>query len=233
MPNVARSTLTEVHRKLSEICFTILSLYDETRWKRQQQIIYSTVASWETASEAYMIQTRENNVSFPFASLTRDTSQETYKLWNKGMIGHNPINPQESSVKIVEVKPTRAIFILSIYDQKFEDIETLADIFISQGQEVQRFDYYSDILEDTSRFSFNFNEPIHEMIADKAEKRKGKGIIYGINIPIVVDCILGIKAEHKIIKEAILRILNRVHEPLPDDITQEEGVEIESIDENS
>ena len=229
MPDLARSSLSEVNRKLAEISYSILNVFDNKRWKNQKQVIYSTVSDWDTAYEAYLVYNKTDNVKFPFAALTRDPTQETYKLWNKPFTAYENLIEGETSVNAVRVKPVRVNYILTIYDQRLEDIEALADIFILEGQNTYRFDYESSVLGQPARVSFTIGEPVHEMIPDKAEKRSGKGFVYGLNITIVVDSVLGIKVEAKIIEQALFNVLTRIPEPLPDEIQDEDDTESEII----
>ena len=230
MARPARSTLSEVTRKLSEVSFEILKLFDKDRWINSEQLIYSTVSAWETSYEAYLVQRKIENVKFPFAALTRNNTQETQKLWNKTLTAYNNNVDTNTEVNSVKIKPVRVEYILAIYDQRLEDIEAIADLVIVQGQETQRLDYFSEVLQQQDRISFIMQEPVHEMIPDKAEKRKGKGFIYGLYIPIIVDCVLGIKAEEKLITTAVLNTVTRIPEPLPEDIQTLPDVESETID---
>lgn len=232
MSNQARSTLSEVNRKLAEVCYNILNVFDDKRWVTPLQLVYSTVLGWETSYEAYLIQRKLDNVKFPFASLTRNSTQETFNAWNKSFTAYEGLVEGQDSVKSVRIKPVRIEYILSIYDQRLEDIEAFADIIISQGFTTQKLEYFSNVLDQPSSISFIFKEPIHEMIPAKEDKRRGSGFVYGLNIPIIVDCVLGIKGEEKIIKEAILRTLYRIPDPLPSDITEEDGVEIDTVNED-
>lgn len=232
MENKPRSTLSEVNRKLAEVCYSVLNVFDSQRWVESNQLVYSTVAGWDTAYEASLVARKIDNVKFPFACLTRGPTQTTYSAWNNAFTAYEPYIEGSSGVKSARVKPVRIEYTLAIYDQRLEDIETFADIIIAQGHSTQSLDYFSEVLEQPSGISFIFGEPVHEMIPDKAEKRKGKGFVYGLSIPVIVDCVLGIKGEEKIIKEAISRVLYRIPDPLPADITQEPDVEIDIVNED-
>lgn len=231
MSNVRASTLTEVSEKLGQVCFSILQSLDSERWVTPQQLIYSTVVGWDTAYEAYLVARRLDNISFPFAALTRGSTQTTTKLHNRSFtVNAIPVNNAQS-VKSAEIKPVNIEYNLAIYDQRLEDTEKIVDLIVTQGQDVQKLNFDSEILEQPTSISFNFLEPEYELMPGKNEKRKEKGFIYGLNIPIKLDCVLGTASDVNLIYEAVSSITT--YNPIPENPENNYRTETETITEDS
>lgn len=207
MPKVIKSTLVEVHQNLSIILFNILKELEPEGWQNPNQVVYSTVDDWDTAYHSYLLQNNIEEVKFPFASLTRDPTQQPYAQWNSPLSVHEGPNYKEYEVKGGIVRPVDCKFYWTIYRKDFINLESLADFLIVAGSDTQRFQYYSNILEQNSEFSFHFETPTHDKLPDKEEKIRGRGFIFSLKIPITVNCVLGMKKDRPIIAQIVQKTI--------------------------
>lgn len=196
------STLLEVHTFLNEICFRILKGMLPDFWKESKQVVYSSRDEWDTAYRSYLEYNKIADVKFPFATITRDSTQVTQRPYSEPM---RLVDRREASPNVggVLIKQCRCTFMLTLYEKAYSRLELFADFIIAQGWESQRVDFTSEVLNAPSRFSFIFGEPEKVMIAGKDERNNQNGHIYSLSIPIIVDTVLGIKTEEKLITEVV------------------------------
>ncbi|NNK82757.1 MAG: hypothetical protein HKO92_06515 [Flavobacteriaceae bacterium] len=202
MSIVLNSTLVEVHKNLNKIIFNILQALEPDAWKDQGQIVYSTVNDWDTAYQSYLVKNNIEEVKFPFASLTRNETQNPYATYN------DPFTVwQNDTGQGARIKPVRIEFELVIYRREYINLESIADYIIVQGTDTQKYSFYSEILEQDTEFSFHFETPSHAMVAGKEEKLRSQGFIFSLNIPIVVDCVLGLRKDQKLITTIVQKTI--------------------------
>lgn len=207
MPKIINSTLVEVHKNLSIVLYNILKELEPEGWQNPNQVVYSTVDDWDTAYHSYLLQNNIEEVKFPFASLTRDPTQEPYAHWNSPLSVNEAPNYKDYEVKGCIIRPVDCKFYWTIYRRDFVNLESLADFLIVSGSDLQKFPYYSDILEQDSEFSFHFETPIHDKMPDKEEKIRGSGFIFSLKIPITVNCVLGMKKDKKLIAQIVQKTI--------------------------
>jgi len=196
-----QTTLVEVHLQVRKACFAILNnLYPEA-WTDIKSVVYSTVDDWETGYSSYLNYNTEKVVNFPLATLTRIATQESYAQFSSALPVHYIT---ESGVAPGgNIRPVKCTFSLKIYEREFNHLENIINLIIVSGDETQRFSYFSDALQADAQISFRFLEPEHIMIPDKTGKVEGSGYLYSVNIPIEVDCTLGIAKDQKLINQII------------------------------
>lgn len=195
------NTLVEVHIQVRKACFAILNnLYPEA-WTDIKSVVYSTVDDWETGYSSYLNLNTEKVVNFPLATLTRIATQESLHQFSSPLQVH-----QDGTSGIAQgglIRPVKCTFSLKIYEREFNHLENIINLIIVSGDETQRFSYFSDVLQADAQISFRFLEPEHTMIPDKSSKVEGSGYLYAVNIPIEIDCTLGIAKEQKLINQII------------------------------
>lgn len=203
MPKQANCTLIEIHKELTNILYSVLQTLEPEAWENPKQLVYSTVDDWDTAYHSYLLQNDTEVVKFPFATLTRSETQEAYAQWNNPLLVNDPPSNEVYEVKGALIRPVRIPFNWTLYRRDFEYLEQLADILIISGSDVQEHKFASEVLGQDSEFSFYFEAPLHTMIPAKEEKIRGRGFIFSLTVPIVVDCVLGIKKDQKLINQII------------------------------
>lgn len=208
MALIYQSTLNEVEICLRDVCYGILNKLLPQWWQHNGQIVYSTVDDWDTAYRMYLEYNKIPDVKFPFGTLTRETTQVTQRPFGTPY-RFTQAQAQEGDLQVKGgiIKPVRCTFNLTLYTRQMGSLEMFADFIIAQGYETQRFDYQSEVLDAPSRFSFQFDEPTHAMLPDKAEKLQGKGHIYSLTVPIIVDTVLGIGTTENLIGEVISEVI--------------------------
>jgi hypothetical protein len=198
------STLIEIHTNLNYVLFEILKALDPDSWQEQKQIVYSTVNDWDTAYQSYLVKNNIEEVKFPFATLTRTETQDSFTQWNAPLTLHEaPVNGNYS-VKGVIIRPVRCRFNWTIYTKDYLSLENLVDLLVLSGSEIQVFNFYSEVMKQHTEFGFFFEAPSHNLIPSKEDKLRGHGFIYSLTVPIVLDCVLGVQKGQKLISEIIL-----------------------------
>ena len=84
-------------------------------WQDSNQIVYSTVDDWDTAYHSYLLQNNREEVKFPFATLTRDPTQEPYAQWNSPLKVHEAQSNKEYQVKGCTIRPVDCKFSRLLY----------------------------------------------------------------------------------------------------------------------
>lgn len=219
MPKKAKATLIEVHENLNTVLFSILQTLEPDAWKDQSQIVYSTVDDWDTAYQSYLVKNNIEEVKFPFATLTRDPEQEPYAQWNSPLTVNEGPEYKSYEVNGAIIRPVRLKFNWTIYRRDYEWLEQLADLLIVSGSDVQEFPFFSEVLGQDSELSFFFETPRHNMIPAKDDKIRGRGFIFSLTVPIVVDCVLGVSRKQKLIAQIISKyILENIEEVISEEI---------------
>jgi hypothetical protein len=231
MAVIYSSTLLEVHTHLNNIVFRILNKMMPDFWKENKQVVYSSVDEWDTAYRSYLDYNKIEEVKFPFATITRETTQVTQRPWSE------PIRLVDRRQAIsnpagVLVKQCHCDFNLTLYEKQLGTLEMFSDFIIAQGWETQRVDYISEVLGAPSRFSFIFGEPTHSIIADKNNRYSENGHIYSVTIPIKVDTVLGIQTQEKLITEIVACINDQLSEAVLEVVTVEGEPDAQPIDES-
>ena len=207
MPKGINSTLTEMQIKLSEILFKILQGLEPEAWENQGQIIYSGVDDWDTAYNAYLTVNNIKEVKFPFCTLTRIETQSAFSEWNSPLTVHQAPTYKQYEVDGAVVRPVQCRFNWTIYRKDHLRMEDLIDSLIIFGSETQQYQFDSEVLGLPSEFSFHFEAPTHVMIPNKDERIRGRGHIFSLTVPVVVDCVLGVPKDQKLIVEIIQKII--------------------------
>lgn len=207
MPKELNSTLVEVQLKLSEILFKVLQGLEPNAWQNQGQMVYSGVDEWDTAYNAYLTVNNIEEVKFPFCTLTRMETQDAFSQWNSPLTVHEQPEAGKFEIPGAIIRPVQCRFNWTIYRRDHLRMEDLIDSLIVFGSETQQFKFYSEILKQESEFTFNFEAPTHTMIPSKEERIRGRGFIFSLTVPVVVDCILGISKDQKLIAQIIQKII--------------------------
>lgn len=213
MSQLKNSTLLETHTQLLNVCYSILDALDDEAWNDSKQVVYSTVNEWETAYMSFLKQNEVQDVKFPFATLTRSPSQESFKINNKTYQAFEEYDGNTLTVPGVRVRPVVLPFELTIYEnQAFDRLEAVADMFMVDGFQTQEVVYFSDVLQQENRVCFIFGDPEHRMIPTKEDKTEGRGFLYSLTIPMQVSTVLGVRNEVKLISQIVADININNHE---------------------
>jgi hypothetical protein len=208
MACIRSATLNEVNFNIRQVIFNVLNEIDPDYWVDLNQVIYSTVAEWDTAYSSYLIQNKAQTVKYPFASFTRNISQATQKQFGAPFIAYNSstLDPQTRKVEGAKIKPVRFTYDLIIFEKEMGNLEAIADILIVEGYQVQDFEYDSVALNAKNRITFQFDEPFLSMVPNKKDKQEGHGFIYALSVPIIVDTVLGYQSKLGIIEKVIIKL---------------------------
>lgn len=193
---MASSTLSEVTITLAKVIYAVMSKLDNEAWVDTKQVVYSTSDEWDTAYSSFLRLNKVKDVKFPFASLTRNSSQETQMMPRRSL-------QVTGNTRDAKIKPTTLTYTITIYEKELSKIEAIVNSILLNGMDDQRVDFDSKVLGAPSSLRFALGEPEHSMVPTKDDKVSGHGFIYSLSIPMTVWCTLGVSTEQKLIKQII------------------------------
>jgi hypothetical protein len=190
----ASCTLAEIHLKLIDKMYSYLNNIDPTQWIDSIQVFYSPVKGWDNVIRIYEKKNKTNNVKFPFAVITRkpELSKEN-DISRRGWYTDYLKTGTTADGKQFQCLPVKVIYDMVIYDDTYNNMESICEKLIFMRGKNITHEYTSDLIGEKLNFFITYDDlPVYDMIPDVAEKYQGKGTIYSMEYQFKVDGIIAI-----------------------------------------
>lgn len=208
-----KSTLSELNVKLTRIIYDYLSNLD-SRFSDQKQVFYYPVSDFDSISKHYQKLMKINFLKFPFAivnrrDIQRDPISRVPDPDSKKFVSSKPST--NNSKKIIAIRPFKANYDLFIFDGiNYEDELNLVqhttidrmesyieDLIFLRDKSITNY-FHSDLIDEEFPLTITWEDEIsYSIVPDKNELENGKGEIFGLNIPMVIEAVLGKLEEQK------------------------------------
>jgi hypothetical protein len=204
MPEVMKSSLSEVNKEVNDRMFELLNFVAPEYWTDPSRIVYSPVDDLDYASTLYQEHKgSENaqNLQIPFAYFTRATQQavgDTYDFakrpWAEWISTGREVFLATGENKFqVKFIPATLQYFLKVFDNRVENTEALLDRTLHKGirEKSRKYTYESEVFGTPMLYVIRYGNPSYDRPPNLKDRTNGKGRLYSIIIPMEVDCALG------------------------------------------
>lgn len=239
------SSLDEINRVVTRYCYAMLKSVDSQRWQDPSQIIYASASDASEAFKEYLRRAAKRtegattNIKLPIAVVVRAPEIEIYKQWSDAYDVASVLpSEEEISIGCAEVngsivRPFKSEYMLVVFDNTLREIEMYIDhAAVLQIMRHQQVDFDSEVLGFKSRVSINFRDPLITQTPTYDDRVAGTGQIYGMQIPISLDGILGVPRKSAVILTTVLETYTQIPTDIPftEDEEDEMNASLDSVD---
>jgi len=231
MPTTLTSTLSELNAKFVAFLYESLNGYYPETWKNSQQVFYSYEDTWEFAVQNLTERRKNNDVGFPFLSITRepdfreDGQDISMRVTDVPTFYDRTVSDGSTPNPMFKVLPVHLTYHGLVFTNSLDHAETLIeDLMFSRGK-IRAGEFDSEVVEGFHSYfdSQLIDLPRYVEVPNKKDLIEGRGSVFGILLKFHVDGLIARGATVKPIFHITANIRPNeegLSEDLPHDVIQ-------------